>query len=461
MTWVSKEEQQMAKQYDLLSYLRQADRENLVKVSGSEYCTKEHDSLKISNGMWHWWSRDIAGKTAVDYLIKVKGYSFPDAVKEVNRAMEGIEPSFYLRESSYAKAVNPEKKKNAVLRIPEKDESNDAAVEYLKKRGISENIIKELIEAGAIYQSEPYGNVNFVGFAEDGKPGHISYRSTKVDKIRGDSRGSNKEFCFRTECEKSENVHVFESAIDLLSFASMAGLEGKDYKGTNLISLSGTAEIALVSFLKRNPGIKHVILHLDNDDAGKKAAVKITGRLKKNYEVFNRPPKEGKDYNDYLCKSLGIQEEIMPYKAGETVKEGKEKMEEKNTLEVLYIEPGKEPRMVAIEDRLEAMQKLVGGLIQEYMPYEDEVGLIVNEEGKLRGLELNRAIRDGDGRIIDIIAGPFFITYAPFESEKFLNLPEDLKEKYREKFRTPERFERVNGRIKVTALREKSAEPER
>lgn len=460
MTWVSKEEQNKAKQYDLLSYLQQADKENLVKLSGKEYCTKEHSSLKISNGMWHWWSRDQAGKTAVDYLIKVKGMSFPDAVKEVNRAMEGIEPSFSLPESGAKAGRNADKEKRSTLKIPDRDENNEAAIAYLKKRGIKENIINELIEEGLIYQSSPFGNVNFVGFADDGKPGHISFRSTKVDKIRGDSRGSNKAFCFRTECPGAESVHVFESAIDLLSFASISEMRGLDYKTTNLISLSGTAAIALDSFLKKNPEIKNVILHLDNDDAGKKAAVKITGRLRKNYNVFDRPPLEGKDYNDYLCFSLGVSDAKAEYEATDSVRE-EGKMEEKNELEVIFIEPGKEPRMVTIEDRLEAMQELVGGRIQEYMPYEDEVGLIVNEAGKLRNLELNRAVRDRDGQVIDIIAGPFFITYAPIESESFLPLPDNLKEKYREKFKTPEKFARVNGGIKALPLRERSAEAER
>ena len=61
-------------------------------------------------------------------------------------------------------------------------------------------------------------------------------------------------------------------------------------------------------------------------------------------------------------------------------------------LTVLLIEPNKYPRTVEIDDTLEAMQELVEGQIEEYMPFEDEVAIICNEEGKLRGLPLNRAI---------------------------------------------------------------------
>ena len=62
------------------------------------------------------------------------------------------------------------------------------------------------------------------------------------------------------------------------------------------------------------------------------------------------------------------------------------------TISVLLIQPGKYPKTVAIEDSLEAMQALVGGDIEEYMPFEDEVALICNDEGKMNGLPLNRAV---------------------------------------------------------------------
>lgn len=64
---------------DLLSYLKMSEPANLVRISRNVYCTREHDSLKISNGKWYWWSKGIGGVSALDYLIKVKGYSFLEA----------------------------------------------------------------------------------------------------------------------------------------------------------------------------------------------------------------------------------------------------------------------------------------------------------------------------------------------------------------------------------------------
>ena len=115
-------------------------------------------------------------------------------------------------------------------------------------------------------------------------------------------------------------------------------------------------------------------------------------------------------------------------------------------INVLFLQTGKMGRMVEIEDSLDAMQELVGGPIEEYMPFEDDVAIVCNEEGKMMRLPWNRGIKDEDGQLMDIIAGDFFICYAPIESEKFLSLPSDLEKKYKEKFELPEQvFQTENG----------------
>lgn len=166
--WVTESEKVNAKQYDLLSYLRYADPGELVKSARGEYCTRMHDSLKISNGLWYWYSQQIGGRSAVDYLIKVKGYSLPEAVKEVNRAMMGKSPSFFI----------PEKKKKEFT-LPKKNGNNNRAIEYLKSRGIEENLIKDLIEKGIIFESKAHKSVVFLGLDEGGQPRHASYRATE------------------------------------------------------------------------------------------------------------------------------------------------------------------------------------------------------------------------------------------------------------------------------------------
>lgn len=128
-------------------------------------------------------------------------------------------------------------------------------------------------------------------------------------------------------------------------------------------------------------------------------------------------------------------------------------MEERTTIEVIMVEPGKRPRIEVMNDSLEAMQKAVGGYIEEYMPFEDEVAIVCNDEGKINGLEPNRGIFDKEGELQDIICGPFFICYAPVESEKYLSLPDNLRKKYEEMFRHPEMITRKDtGDIRIMRL---------
>lgn len=130
-------------------------------------------------------------------------------------------------------------------------------------------------------------------------------------------------------------------------------------------------------------------------------------------------------------------------------------------INVLLIEPGKYPKQIEIEDTLEAMQETVGGYIEEYMPFDDEVAIVCNEEGKMNGAELNRAIYSDDKEILDIIAGKFFIAYAPIGSESFLSMPKDLMKKYEDKFRYPERFYQTDKGIEAKAYKPISKDMER
>ena len=83
MPYVSKEQLTAAREVDLLTYLRCFEPQELVHISGSTYATRTHDSLKISNGKWFWWSRGIGGRNALDYLTAVEGLWLPEAVQRI------------------------------------------------------------------------------------------------------------------------------------------------------------------------------------------------------------------------------------------------------------------------------------------------------------------------------------------------------------------------------------------
>ena len=123
-------------------------------------------------------------------------------------------------------------------------------------------------------------------------------------------------------------------------------------------------------------------------------------------------------------------------------------------MNVLMVEPGKAPYETQIGDDLQSMQALVGGYIQAVYPYEEPVALICNEDGKLDGLPLNRALRDSDGDIYDIVAGNFFIV--GLGESDFTDLPHELAERFAEQFRQPEIFMRVNGKIIAATMGEQT-----
>lgn len=110
-------------------------------------------------------------------------------------------------------------------------------------------------------------------------------------------------------------------------------------------------------------------------------------------------------------------------------------------MRVLYVEPGKAPEERTIGTGLAEMQALVGGMI-ELFPLEDEIFLICNEEGKITNMPLNRAVTDREGRLLDIIAGSFFIAAAPADSDTFESLSCKAMQKYKDRFKYPETFMR-------------------
>ena len=125
-------------------------------------------------------------------------------------------------------------------------------------------------------------------------------------------------------------------------------------------------------------------------------------------------------------------------------------------MRVLIVEPEKKPYAKEIDGKLETMQKLVGGLIQVLYPFEDRVALVCNDEGKLLGLPLNRALRGENGQPYDIISGTFFLCAAPADSDDFQSLTEEQVARYKALYHTPEIFINLGGQILCVPVEEPS-----
>jgi len=317
MPYVTPEQIESAKRMDLLTYLQTYEPHELVRFSGNVYTTRTHDSLKISNGKWCWWSRDIGGRSALDYLIKVRGMTFTEAVIQIDGQAANKPPV----PSKVQIPAEPKK-----LLLPEKNENNDHVIAYLTGRGIHRDIIDYCIQTKCIYESRNYHNAVFVGFDRHGTHKYAMLRGTTSRRYMGEANGSDKHYSF---CISAKNhcsrLHLFESAIDLLSYCTLELLSGRSWQQENHLSLAGiyqpkknneesTPPAALMQFLKNYPYIKEISLHLDNDVTGRLAAKTIITILASDYMVSDEPPNHGKDYNDYLRIVLGMQRKLELYR---------------------------------------------------------------------------------------------------------------------------------------------------
>ena len=262
--------------------------------------------MKISNGKWHWFSRKIGGKTALDYLIKVQGFSFTEAVE----ALAG--PNF--SPPPLAAHAMPKEQEPRKLVLPQSSRCATHVVSYLHGRGIDYDVIDYCIQTGRLYESLPYHNVVFVGRDQTGQPRYAALRGI-VGDFKGEAPGSDKRYSFAiAENPDAPSVHLFESAIDLLSYATLLKMKGRDWRQDTMLSLAGVFKqnqefvipLALSQYLQNHSRVQTIHLHLDNDAVGRDAAEGIRNGMQGQYEVLDQPPPRGKDVNEFLMRRLGL-----------------------------------------------------------------------------------------------------------------------------------------------------------
>lgn len=311
MPYIAPEIIETVKRIDLLTYLQRYAPQELVHCSGNTYTTRSHDSLKISNGKWCWWSRDIGGRSALDYLIKVRGYSFLEAVELLAERMPAL---------PVVSEGAEEKPKIRKLLLPPPYKNAEQVLAYLKRRGIDSSILCACVEQGILYESREHHNAVFVGKDRKGVPKYAALEGTSDVRFKGEANGSDKQYAFSIPAKVhpiGTQVHVFESPIDLLSHATLQLLEGQDWRQEHLLSLSGvyrTARnrsesrlpVALRRYLTDYPEVRCVITHLDNDRTGESARAVITETLPADYVLRHELPRQGKDVNDLLCIQRGL-----------------------------------------------------------------------------------------------------------------------------------------------------------
>jgi|GEM_PF-75408 len=382
---VSSEQIARAKALQIDDYVRTQEPDNITRVGGAYYL-KDHDSLVVRNGMWHWHSRGIGGKNVVDYLMKVRGYSFVDAVRQLAGDGFTIQPPYALapmaRPPTTAQApMHTKESVKSAFKLPRRNADNDRVLAYLERRGIDRKMAQDCIDTGLLYESAAWHNAVFVGRDESGKARYATVRGT-TDVTAGSSRGAENAETdakstvpFRRDVEGSDKscgwflpptspdcttVLVFESPIDAMSHKLLC----PEVDGFRL-SLGGTALSALTRFLENHSEINTIITCTDNDTAGHLAARKIAALSGRR--VIRALPPAGKDWNDALQIILT---ESLPLKQNEPFHTTQDEVKPLTDArkDILFLkEPFKYPEAFRIKD---------GDSIKATYAYDGEVAIL-------------------------------------------------------------------------------------
>ena len=301
MAYVSKEQIAAAKQMCAIEFLQKYRPGELVPGGAKgEFQLKSHDSFKINGetSLWHWKSRDIGGKSALDYLIHVEGAGFVEAVEMLCGEIPAQRPA--------APAQTEEKP----FVLPEQSADSRRVAAYLAGRGIDRKVLAACFRAGILYESAEYHNAVFVGKDEENIPRYAFLRGTypKGKPFKAEVYGSDKRYCFCIPSKgESRRAAVYEGAVDALAHLTLEQTADK-YR----LSLGGiyapkggesggkfSPPPALTAFLSRHPEVEELELCLDNDFAGRWAAEHIAKEFAGKYRVVqNLPDREGWDYAD-------------------------------------------------------------------------------------------------------------------------------------------------------------------
>ncbi|MCB6435844.1 DUF3991 domain-containing protein [Thomasclavelia ramosa] len=302
---ISKKDLARIKELDLLSYFQNYEPDELIRYSRNEYGTKTYSSLRMSNGLWTSWANSIGGRSALDFFIKIKQWGFLEAAHYLKDLIENKTPV----------KVEQQKRVKHHLKLPRRNENDDIVINYLvKERCIDKEIVNYCIENYLLYEAQKDHSAIFIGYDPHRLAKYACKRGTDSD-VKQDIFGSDKAYSLSIPNPNSNELHVFESAIDLLSYMTLQKRNGKSYLNTNYLSLSGattigssvdesTVPIALETFLKDYPNIKFIRLHLDNDKAGKDTVLKIMYHYGKLFHIVDEPPSIGKDVNELLIKKI-------------------------------------------------------------------------------------------------------------------------------------------------------------
>ena len=163
-----------AKNTDMIALLESEEGFSFKSTYGErEFKCIEHNSLVVNGNRrrWYWNSRQVGGNNAIDYLVKIRGMNFRDAVLHLVGDRE--QTAYMPIRKAVTENVSVSKPVRFVLpeqaHFPDGRRNYSNIIAYLNKgRGIDMNIINTLIASGQIYQGVQYNGLHIVGYNDEG-----------------------------------------------------------------------------------------------------------------------------------------------------------------------------------------------------------------------------------------------------------------------------------------------------
>jgi len=306
--FVTKDQIERARQTPVLEYVKQFDSGQFKQV-GSCYRLRVDDALAVNEDGWYCHKRQIGSRTALDYLVEIKGYGLVEAVcsllgEKPFEYGDSLDNSTYTPKPKARSPTIPATQNETPLEripftLPLRNKDNKRVIAYLQSRGIDKDLILDCINQGSLYENSVWHNCVFTGKDENGKTRFAALRGT-TSAFKRDASGSDKRYGFvlPPKNPNSREVAIFESPIDCLSHQTLCKQEFiPPFDGWRL-SLGGTSDLAIKHFLKTHAAISHCLICTDNDEAGIAIAVKIAAIP--TITTARSLPLIGNDWNETL-----------------------------------------------------------------------------------------------------------------------------------------------------------------
>ena len=290
----TEEQKEQANRVDLEDFLR--SKGECLERSGRDKRLKSDHSITIRGNTWYDHSTEKGGY-AIDFVKMFYGLDFPQAVNEL---LGGTNSAY----RSYEKPIEPPK----VFALPPKNITNNKVFAYMTQhRGIENSVLNFFIKQNLIYESKEffngreYNNAIFVGLANDGTPKHAHKRSIFstgkrfVQNIEGSSPKDSFHFL-----GGSNRLYIFEAPIDMLSFISM--YSHTNWQAHNYVALCGTSSQPMLEMIDNHSNIDHVVMCLDNDEAGYKTCQRFAKLLDEMEVTHSKIVPTNKDFNEDLIE---------------------------------------------------------------------------------------------------------------------------------------------------------------